>query len=238
MGAIPVAAAANPAHLSAQLQSLFPGGVIAAELQGNAPPELLTEPELQSIRHCADKRIQDFAAGRACARLALHELGITGFSLLSAQDRQPIWPPGVVGSITHTEGYRAAVVARRADVSAIGIDCESIEAVTEEIWARICTAAELHRLRELPPAERKRYAALCFAAKEAFYKCQYPVTGRWVGFEDVALEPLAWPAAEGGFRLRPQSSVELRPLDLTRLRMRFQFRDRWVIAGIAAPVSD
>jgi 4'-phosphopantetheinyl transferase EntD len=225
----------NPAQLSVELAALFPPGVVAAELTGNAPGSVLSAAELQFISHCADKRIQDFTAGRACAHRALGELGITGFSLLSSKDRAPIWPASITGSITHTEGYRAAVVAHERDLRSLGVDCESVGAVDAELWSRICHPVELARLAQLEVSLQQRQAALIFAAKEAFYKCQYPLTKQWVGFEDVVIEPAAWPADWGAFRVLPQKPLGLDAALVTALPGRFLFRNPWAIAGIAVP---
>jgi 4'-phosphopantetheinyl transferase EntD len=225
----------NPAQLSAELSGLFPQGVIAAELTVPAPRELLTAAELRFIAHCADKRIQDFAAGRACAHRALRELGILDFSLLAGEYREPIWPAAIIGSITHTYGYGAAAVARQHDLRSVGLDCEVIDAVDEELWPRICTPAEIERLAQLPPAERGRQAALIFAAKEAFYKCQFPLTRAWVGFEDVVIQPLDWPVATGSLRIVPQKTLPLEAGVVDRLVSRFQFRGPWVITAVTAP---
>src|SRR5262245_58473313 len=179
----------NPAQLSARLGNLFPVGVVAAELLAEAPRTVLTESELTSISHCAAKRISDFTRGRACAHRGLAEFGIQGFSVLSGEKREPLWPPEVIGSITHTMGYAAAVVARRhSPIESLGIDCEIIESVSPDLWERICTAGEQARLAQLSEAEARQQAALIFAAKEAFYKCQFPVSRQWVGFEDVSIE--------------------------------------------------
>src|SRR4051812_6216576 len=102
----------NPAQLSAPLAGLFPAGVIAAELMTAAPRTVLTAAELQFIKGCADKRIDDFPRGRACAPRALRELGVEDFSLLGGPQREPIWPAAIIGSITHTHGMAAAVAAR------------------------------------------------------------------------------------------------------------------------------
>jgi 4'-phosphopantetheinyl transferase EntD len=225
----------NPAKLSVELSRLFPaGGVVAAEVTEAVDRALLTPVELQSIAHCAPKRIQDFTAGRACARKALAELGINDFSLLAGSQREPLWPPSVIGTITHTHGFGAAVVARRGPLQGLGVDCEVLDSVDEELWCRICTSAELERLARLPSEERSRQAALIFAAKEAFFKCQFPITRAWVGFEDVLIEPLGWPAAAGTLRIVPQNPLALNEATVARLLCRFQFRDRWVLAGVSA----
>jgi 4'-phosphopantetheinyl transferase EntD len=220
-------------RISAELAALFPPGVIAAEVTGAVGRDKLTPTELNFIAHCADKRIQDFAAGRSCAHCALRELGIADFSLLSGTQREPLWPPSVVGSITHTTGY--AVVARQSDLRSLGIDCEVIDAVNEDLWSRICTPTEIERLERLPAQERQRHAALIFAAKEAFYKSQFPLTRAWVGFEDVAIEVGPSPERTRTFRIVPQIALPLDETTVSRLVCRFRFDATRVLAGVTTP---
>lgn len=166
------------------------------------PRALLTREEWDAIRHCGEQRIHDFTAGRMCARRALQQLGVYDFSLLVASDRRPLWPQGITGSITHSQGYGAAVVARCDAVAGLGIDTEVISAVHARLWPSICTGAELERLRQLDPESRIRAAALTFAAKEAYFKCQYPLTGEFLGFEAVQLDAIE--ARSARFRVLPQ----------------------------------
>lgn len=223
----------NPARLSAELAALFPPGVFAAELAGEAAPGLLTEPELKSISHCSEKRILDFTAGRLCARRALGALGVTGFSLLPASDRQPAWPTAVVGSITHTAGYSAAVVARSGSLRGLGVDAEAIAAVHAELWPRVLGAEELARLGELPAARRGAAAALAFAAKEAFYKSQYPLTGEWLEFEDIGIESQDWHLPRGAFRVRPRRALRLAAHTGAVLGGCFRVHGEFVTCGVA-----
>lgn len=207
-----------PARLSA-LSALFSLPVVAAELElpgADAPltvqrceSELLTAREWASIRHCAERRILDFGAGRACARRALAAYGIGGFDLLSAEDRQPLWPSGLVGSITHTEGFAAAAVAESRAVAGLGLDVERIGAVHSELWPPICSGEELERLRALPMEQQLLAGALTFVAKEAFFKCQYPLAAERFGFDEVELEQATWSQAEGEFRLWVRRSSRL-----------------------------
>jgi len=206
---------------------------VAADLEQPAPRELLTAAELQSVSHCAAKRIQDFAAGRLCARRALQEFGIVGFSLLSAPDRQPIWPTSMVGSITHTEGYSAAVAGRGGRIRGLGVDSESVRSVHEELWSRICNAAELERLRTLPADRALACAALTFAAKEAFYKAQFPLTGEWIEFEEVTIEAAHWEGSAGSFEVLPQREVRVQACVGAPFTGRFRFHTHFVTAGIA-----
>lgn len=163
-------------------------------------------------------------------------MGFADFSVLAGPRREPLWPPSIVGSITHTYGYAAAVVANQRDLAGIGIDCEVISSVDEDLWSRICTPSELERLAVLPADERNRQAALVFAAKEAFYKCQFPLTREWVGFEDVLIEPTESESTMAGdFRIVPQNPLPLDAPTVAGLVCRFQFREGWVLAGVSAP---
>jgi 4'-phosphopantetheinyl transferase EntD len=226
----------NPAQLSAQLTALFPAGVVGAELRQPADPALLSPEEMQCVSHCATKRILDFTAGRLCARRALQELGVGAFSLLSADDRQPVWPASIAGSITHTEHYSAAVVARRRDIRSLGVDSQAIPAVQSDLWSRICTPGELARLQRFPPDRRMACAALIFAAKEAFYKCQFPLVREWLDFEEVVIETDAWDNRSGAFRVLPQRRILLDAQVTAAITGRFRFHEQFVTAGIALPV--
>ncbi|MBS0419138.1 MAG: 4'-phosphopantetheinyl transferase superfamily protein [Proteobacteria bacterium] len=221
----------NPAHLSPRIAELFPSRVVAVELTVEAPRSVLTEVELKSISHCANKRIDDFTRGRACARRGLRELGVEGFSLLSGDKREPLWPQDIVGSITHTTGFAAAVVAHRAQVQSLGIDCEVIESVGEDLWERICTPQERERLAQLSEAQARRQAALIFAAKEAFYKCQFPLSREWVGFEDVSIEI----HDDGTLRIVPEVRLPVAAEWVAALRAAYHYRGQWAVTGVAAP---
>lgn len=222
--------------LSAALAALYPHGVHAAEVLGRGDPAVLSARELECVGQAAEKRIRDFAGGRACARLALHALGIEGFDLLPGERRQPLWPTGVVGSITHTEGYSAAVVGLRSRFLGLGVDTEVVTAVKSKLWPKFCVAAEMHHLERLSPARRPLWAALVFAAKEAFYKCQFPATSQWLEFSDVAIEPVDPGTAEGVLTLMPQRPLELASHAPGPWTARYRFRDQFVTVGVALPI--
>jgi 4'-phosphopantetheinyl transferase EntD len=226
-------------HLSPELAALFPSGVLAAEASTPIGLEALTPSELQSIAHCAQKRIRDFTAGRACAHRVLRELGIVNYSLLAGAQREPLWPASVAGSITHSDDYAAAVVAHCDSVTALGIDCEGISVVNAELWDKICVPEEARSLGLLPAGQQTRYAGLIFAAKEAFYKCQFPLTRAWVGFEDVRIEVMNESASTGALHIVPERPLPLdlqdRPLDLGALVCRYLFRERHVLVGVSLP---
>ena len=222
----------NPAHLSAPLGSLFPAGAVAAELRTPGDPELLLPTEAAHLARAVPARRQQFAAGRLCARRALAQFGIEDFPLRPADDRQPIWPPSLVGSITHTAGFCAAVVAERARILALGLDTEVVGDVNVEIWPSICTPAELAWVESRPAALRAAAVTLIFSAKEAFYKCQYPLVGEALNFHDVRIEAVQWGGSAGVLHVHP-----LRPLGVAGPAVppwagRYLFHEGFATVGI------
>lgn len=141
--------------------------------------------EREHVASAVDARKREFLTGRVCARAALEELRIHVDSIAVKPDRQPAWPPGIVGSITHSETYCAAAVASAAALRGIGIDIEEIERCEAGILAVICTERERATLNQLPRSQRLAIGTLIFSAKEAFYKCQFPVTSAWLNFHDI-----------------------------------------------------
>ena len=213
--------------------SLFPPGVAAAELRENGDPGLLLPEEAAYLGRAVLKRAQQFAAGRLCARRALAEFGIVDFPIRVADDRQPIWPDHMVGSITHTTGFCAAAVAERCGIGAVGLDSEVVGEVNGEIWPRICVPHETAWLASLPASQREAAVTLIFSAKEAFYKCQYPVVHESLDFRDVSVEAAAWGASSGVFTIHPVRNIAIAK-DLTvPLQGRYLFHEQFVTAGMA-----
>ena len=240
------------AQLSAPLAALFPPGVLAAELQGDPlgqpddartltrARELLNDAEWRSIAECSAARIRDFTAGRLCAHRALQGLGIDGFTLLPAPDRQPCWPEGISGSITHTEAYAAAVIGRLGRVGSLGLDCERIGAVAQPLWDQICTPAELGQFVHWPAADRDRAATLCFVAKEAFYKAQFALCAELLEFDAVRIDLREASLPEGAFRVHPLRTLRVQGAAGERAPSlawtgRFRCHAGYVSAGIALP---
>lgn len=173
------------------IAELFPPRVVtvvATEAMWSA--ELHPEEEA-CVASATAKRRREFAAGRACARLALARLGVPEAPLARNEDRTPRWPSGVVGCISHCAGYCGAAVARREFATGLGLDVEVVGRVRPALLPRICTAAERDALASLG-RERERgevdWSTLLFSAKESVFKCYYPLTRVPLGFHDVEIE--------------------------------------------------
>jgi len=168
------------------LSDVLPGassGLAAAEMYDD-PPELTPLPEeVPLIAKSVAKRRNEFVTVRYCARKALGELGVAPVPILKGQKGEPCWPDGIVGSLTHCEGYRGAAVARHDEVRSVGIDAEPHDVLPDGILDAISLPGERAELRALPSG--LHWDRILFCAKEATYKAWFPVTRRWLGFEDA-----------------------------------------------------
>jgi len=125
-------------------------------------------------------------SGRRCAHVALAALGCPTGSIPRGPRGQPLWPLGVVGSISHCNTWHAACVALTRDVAALGIDVEQHRPFPSAGAARIFGVAEHARLSELDAMwPGRHWATIAFSAKESVYKAWFPHFGTWLGFRDV-----------------------------------------------------
>lgn len=141
--------------------------------------ELPNEPW---FAQAAPLRRREFVAGRACASRVLDALGVPLQPIARGSEGEPIWPSGVVGSISHSSGLCAAVGARASQVGALGLDVELDRVATAAFARRICSDAELRQLG----ASAEALAPVVFSVKEACYKLQFPLTrdaGAWARIE-------------------------------------------------------
>ncbi|HJT42332.1 MAG TPA: 4'-phosphopantetheinyl transferase superfamily protein [Rhizomicrobium sp.] len=142
--------------------------IFGAEMHDSGQRVTVHPEEEVFVATAGEKRRRDFALGRACARAALRDLGREA-AIGMARSGAPLWPKGVVGSITHTQGYAAALVAEARHISGIGVDVERIGGVTQELWPRLFAPAERDYLTACK-ADQAMMATLFFSAKEACYK--------------------------------------------------------------------
>ena len=103
--------------------------------------------------------------------------------ILKGEKGEPCWPDGVVGSLTHCEGYRGAAVAPQGRVRSVGIDAEPHDVLPNGVLDAISLPGERAGLDALPSG--LHWDRILFCAKEATYKAWFPLTRRWLGFEDA-----------------------------------------------------
>ena len=166
------------------------------ETQTSRNPDLVARLGFDPDALCAkyreerDKRLREYAAGRALAREALERFfGVRGFDLLNGEDRAPIWPDGIAGSLSHCD-TRAWVALVDASWGTIGVDGEHRAELPRHLWEHTMLPEEIADLDARSPEERGLAALARFSAKEALYKAQYPRSRTFMGFYAlcVALE--------------------------------------------------
>ena len=119
----------------------------------------------------------------------MRDLGMEPLPVETAGDRSPIWPEGLVGSISHSRSLAGAAVALRGSgIRAIGLDLEEATPLQDELVEEVCVAAEREWLAARPLGARGLLAKAIFCAKEAAYKCQYPLTRQMIGFDSIRVE--------------------------------------------------
>jgi 4'-phosphopantetheinyl transferase EntD len=158
-------------------------------------------------------------AARLAARVALAELGgPAAAGLWRAPGGFALWPPGFCGSLAHDDGLAAAVAARVADVSAVGVDVEPAQALPDDV-AEIALLASERRASAGDPVR----ARAIFAAKEAVYKAVNPLDGSAPEYEDIEVDLSSRCA-----RLR-----DGRALRLDYERFDFAGGERWIVVAYA-----
>lgn len=184
--------------MTSLMRRLLPEQAAVAEVRGElTEPPLFPEEEALVARSVAGRR-REFATGRRCARLSLAALGFAAAPLPSGPRGEPCWPPGVVGAISHCDGYRVAAAARATDLAGLGIDAEPAAPLPDGILEAVSLPeerADLARLAGAVPGVP--WDRLLFSAKESVYKVWFPLARRPLGFDQARLRFTPGPGAAG-----------------------------------------
>lgn len=149
--------------------AVFEGSAtVVAEAHGDRTDLELFEQEERTLANASPARLAEFRTARSCAREALRALGIPAGSIPVGADRAPMWPAGIVGSITHCSGYRAAAVARSGQLLALGVDAEPHAPLPHGVAEAMFTAEEVAATSGL--RDDVHWGRVLFSAKEAVFK--------------------------------------------------------------------
>ncbi len=211
------------------IERLLPAAVACAAVRGDVSSGCLFPEEAAQLDQAVESRMREFTTGRSCARRALRRLGLPEAPILRGPSREPLWPPGAVGSITHCPLYCAAAVARRADFLTLGIDAEVHDRLPAGVADRVLLDEERHWLARAPAGTH--WDRVMFSAKESVYKAWFPLSGKWLGFEEATVTVAP---DEGTFqvclRVAPPASTGL---GLTDFSGRFLVADGLILTAIA-----
>lgn len=202
----PIPACCTPLDDHWPLPATLPGTVF---LSTRFEPKLLEPGDFQrcavpppaSIQRSVAKRQAEFLAGRLCARSALQQLEGLDFIPAIGEDRAPVWPSHISGSITHSTGHAAAIVGHKAQWRGLGMDLENLLPLerAERLAGEILTPDEMQRMAAGPREQVAQLVTLTFSAKESLFKALYPIVQKRFYFEHA--EVVEW--SDSGFlRLR------------------------------------
>ncbi|MGI5520053.1 4'-phosphopantetheinyl transferase family protein [Micromonospora sp. CA-259024] len=219
------------------LEEILPPEVAVVETHDD--PEVALFPgEAALVAGAVEKRRREFATVRHCARTALAQLGYPPVAVLTGARGRPIWPDGVVGSMTHCEGYRAAALAHADVLAAIGVDAEPHAPLPEGVLDAVSLPAERDHLAALTAGSpRVAWDRLLFSAKESVYKAWFPLAERWLDFSeaDLRFDPA------GTFHARllvPGPVLAGADTPLTAFTGRFRIADGFVLTAVTVPVPN
>ena len=217
------------------IERLLPSEVVAVEAFGDDRSDEVFPGEEDLVAGAVPGRRREFVTARRCARDALARLGYPAGPIRPGPRREPRWPAGVVGSITHCAGYRAAVVSHQGGPASIGIDAEPHRPLPPGVLDSITAGADRTRLAALFDADPSVcWDQLLFSAKESIYKAWYPLTGRWLGFEDATLSIDASTMSFTGRLLVPGHRQDDGPA-LTTMRGRYLIDAGLVVTAVVVP---
>jgi enterobactin synthetase component D len=197
----------------------------------------LIEIELPiALTNAVRKRRTEYRAGRFCARMAL---GACAPRLATAPipigpRGEPLWPPGIVGAITHTHGFASAAVALTRDARAIGLDAERfVDHDVGEIGEQVAAPAEVDALVHFTGWTTASVVGVVFSAKETLFKCLSSEVGRYFDFRDVVVRAID----PGGGTFSADLAVPLTPRLVAGMRFegRFERRGEWVWTAMVLP---
>jgi 4'-phosphopantetheinyl transferase EntD len=218
------------------IEAILPSTVIAVEARKDPADIVLFPAEEAAVGQAVEKRRREFTTARACVREAFAQLDLPPSAVTNGRAGEPRWPSGVVGSITHCDGYRACAIARSPDMLTIGIDAEPHAALPAGVLSDIAGTQELSWLgeqrRSVPGVHWDR---LLFSAKESVYKAWFPLAKRWLGFED-AVVTVDTSTETFAARLLVSGPL-LEGRRLTGFSGRWLVRDGLVLTAIALPAA-
>lgn len=180
----------------------------------------------------AGGREREFMKGRVCARQALGALVYPDLAIERGPDREPVWPSGIVGSISHTSDYCVAVAARKQHLVSIGVDAEKTIPLSRRVVRKVCDEAELKQVMALPAELQSICPIVFFSAKESLFKCLFQLKRLGpTAFRDATLS-VDW--RQGRISVE-RLTHGMFPVSPEALRGHFAISERHVLTYIVCP---
>lgn len=150
-----------------------------------APQDLLWLPHHSQLASAVISRKAEHLAGRIAAVHALRQVNGPATPPGIGAHREPLWPPGFTGSISHAGALALAVAKPIGDgVASLGIDYQPLlsDNDAQKLADGVLSGAERVRLAA-SPMPFSHSLSLVFSAKESLFKALFPAVQRWFGFD-------------------------------------------------------
>jgi 4'-phosphopantetheinyl transferase EntD len=153
------------------LDGLLDGPVAAVELGADAEVPAPLREEEAAVSRAVPRRQREFAVGRYCARQALALAGGPLAPIASGPLREPVWPDGFVGSITHCPVWCAAAVASACHAPRPVSTSKPTARLPPNVRPVVASRRELEHIARLPLGVA--WDAVLFSAKESVFKAWF-----------------------------------------------------------------
>ncbi len=170
--------------LSRLLVELLPAGAMGAV--GRIAPgneSLLTPVEAESLDRAVTRVRRASGTARRLARELCALLGVEAADIPRSRSGAPVWPAGLIGSLTHDSSMAAVIVARSCSFGGVGVDIEPSEPIGDDVVGLVVRDEENRGLRHDPVGGK-----LLFSIKEAVFKAVHPHDGIFLDFKDVTVD--------------------------------------------------
>ena len=162
----------------------------------------LTSAEQVATRDMSEQRLRSYSTGRYLSHQLLANAGFPDTDVLSGDEREPLWPPGVQGSISHTDAWCLVAMTTAVRYCGLGVDIEQVQALESGLRDIVLTQQEQRDIAALPalsPLQQTSgntlsvtgWPAVYFSIKESLFKCRFPVERQWIDFHQatVSVDP-------------------------------------------------
>ncbi len=140
----------------------------------------------ETVKKSVVKRRSEFLAGRYCSQKALAEINKHPRCIEIGKQREPIWPTGTMGAISHTTGLATAIVSDDPAVLGLGVDVEiTVDPDTMDKIGKHILPLEHFALLNQEGLLAHEVFTLIFSVKESFYKAAYTRVQRYFDFSAV-----------------------------------------------------
>jgi 4'-phosphopantetheinyl transferase EntD len=149
--------------------------------------EQIFHTEQKLVEKSCPKRKKEFVAGRITAKYILQSFGVENFPILTGKFREPVWPLGIVGSISHCSEYCFVAASSEKYTLSLGVDIEPNEPIAEELINYVLTDKEKDwiQYQKGKGGEGIHWSKAIFSAKESAYKCVFPLLKKYIDFKEV-----------------------------------------------------